>query len=358
MTRREFAMRVCARWSVFGLLVLCSAAGAQEATQAERYVVPGHGSLLLKVPRAWLALSKPLEKPPSVALLFRPASGAAFSVQLTSVWLAPDKLAGFTAESIRSKTQDAATQLLPEAEEKEAALAELRGAESIGYYYSLTSRGAPSGPEDYKYMTQGTVRTGEIVTTFTILHRDPVLPEKAQALRMLAEATHSTEPSVANTLQIRESAQAYELTVPAGRLVMTLPKGGLTRANNPFGGAANHPRYFYFVDHKAFLNLSGWFEPQRKFTSVKALWEGETKEWARRGLPQPKDVSFQKIDNWQVVVYDMPSPTGSSVHVRAHWVQAGTWIEMHISITSKSTSAESRAKMLELIKGIPVRERT
>jgi len=350
-------MCVRARWSVFGLLVLFSAADAQEATQAQRYVIPGHGSLSLNVPRAWMALSKPLEKPPSVVLLFRPASGGAFSVQLTSAWLAPDKLAGFTPESIRSKTQDSATKLLPEAEEKEAAMAELRGAESIGYYFSLTSRGAPSGPEDYKYMTQGTVRTGEIVTIFTILHRDPVLPEKAQALRMLAEAKHSSEPSAATTLQIRESAQGYELTVPAGRLVMTLPKGGLTRANNPFGGAANNPRYFYFVDHKAFLNLSGWFEPQQKFTSVKALWEGETREWARQGLPQPKDVSFEKVGRWDAVVYDMPVPGGSSAQIRAHWVQAGTWIEMHISITSKNTSAESRGKMVEMLKGIRVKER-
>jgi hypothetical protein len=217
LTGREFAMRVRARWSVFGLLVLFSAAGAQEATQAQRYVIPGHGSLSLNVPRAWMALSKPLETPPSVVLLFRPASGGAFSVQLTSAWLAPDKLAGFTPESIRSKTQDSATKLLPEAEEKEAAVAELRGTESIGYYFSLTSRGAPSGPEDYKYMTQGTVRTGEFVTTFTILHRDPVLAEKAQALRMLADATRSSEPSAATTLQIRESAKSYELTVPAGR---------------------------------------------------------------------------------------------------------------------------------------------
>jgi len=339
------------------LLGLLAGAGAQEATQAQRYVIPGHGSLLLNVPRAWLALNKPLEKPPSLALLFRPAQGAAFSVQLTSVWLAPDKLAGFTAESIKSKTQDSATQLLPEAEEKQVAIVELRGAESIGYYYSLTSRGAPSGPEDYKYMTQGTVRTGEIVTTFTILHRDPLLPEKARALRMFADATHSKEPAVSTTLQIRESAQGYELSVPSSRLVMTLPKS-LVRANNPFGGAANNPRYFYFVDHAAFLNLSGWFEPPQKFTSVKALWEGETREWARQGLPQPRDVSFEKIDKWEVVVYDMPSPIGSSAHIRAHWVQAGTWIEMHISITSKSTSAESRAKLLELLKAIQVKEKT
>ena len=351
-------MRVCARWSAFGLLVLFSAAGAQEATQAQRYIVPGHGSLLLNVPRAWMALGKPLENPPSVALRFSPAEGTGFSVQFTSVWLEPDKLAGFTPESIRSKTQDSAKELLPESEEKEAAAVELRGAQSIGYYYSLTSRGAPSGPEDYKYMTQGTVRTGEIVTVFTILHRDPAVPEKAQALRMFAEATYSKEPAVSTALQIRESAQGYELTVPAGRLVMTLPKGGLTRANNPFGGAANNPGYFYFADHKAFLNLSGWFEPQQKFTSVKALWESETTEWARRGLSQPKNVSFKKIDNWQIVVYDIPSPSGSSVHMRAHWVQAGTWIEMHISITSKSTSAKSRGKMMEMLKGIRVKERT
>jgi len=52
----------------------------------------------------------------------------------------------------------------------------------------------------------------------------------------------------------------------------------------------------------------------------------------------------------------MSSPVGSNSHVRAHWVQAGTWIDLHIS-TIQSASAESRNKLLEMLRSIEVREK-
>jgi hypothetical protein len=58
-----------------------------------------------------------------------------------------------------------------------------------GYYYSLTDR-AP-GPGEYKYVTQGTLLTGELMVVFTFLHRDLAMPEKSMVLAMLANATYA-----------------------------------------------------------------------------------------------------------------------------------------------------------------------
>jgi hypothetical protein len=48
-------------------------------------------------------------------------------------------------------------------------------------------------------------------------------------------------------------------------------------------------------------------------------------------------------------------PRGS--HLRAHWVQAGTWIELHLSITSSRASADNRAALLALLGEIRVSEK-
>ena len=57
------------------------------------------------------------------------------------------------------------------------------------------------------------------------------------------------------------------------------------------------------------------------------------------------------------LLYDMALPGGSNSHLRAHWVQAGTWIDLHLSITSQRTSAENRALLKSVLKSIRVRQK-
>jgi hypothetical protein len=345
------------------LCALSRSLGAQEPAQIQQFSIPGHGSLMLRVPAGWKVLSKSLEKPPSVVLRFAPASGDGFNLQVTSVWLDAEKIATFTPDKIKSAVQGAAARLLADAAEKDAALVELRGAQSIGYHASLTQGGTPSDANDYKYVTQGTLRTGEVMTLFTFLYRDPVLPEREQALRMFADASYSATGLTAATaprsdiLQVRELAQSYELSVPASRLVVTLPKGSLFRATNQRGGSADNPRYFFFEDPANHIFVSGWMESERGFSGIKAFWENETTAMGRRGLPAPQDVLFTRIGNWEAILYDQPIPIGTNSHIRAHWLQAGTWIDMHISIAFDGSSAESRAKVMALLKTIQVKER-
>jgi len=164
-------------------------------------------------------------------------------------------------------------------------------------------------------------------------------------------------PSKNETIQINELKEGYELTVPVSQLVMTIPKGGLSQKNIPLGGSTDSPRYFNFEDKALHLIISGWFEPAQRYSGIKKSWDEDRKEWNRRGLPDPQDVSFVKIDNWDAIIYDLRLPAGNNSHIRAHWLQAGTWIDIHISMTSDRPSVESRAKLAALLKTIQVREK-
>ena len=246
--------------------------------------------------------------------------------------------------------------MLDRAAEKEAVVLELRGKETIGHYYSLTDRTSKNTADDYKYISQGTAMTGEVLTVFTFLHRAPTLPEKDLALRMLADATFDDKVPAASAprpdaLQITQTKTGWELAVPVSRLVMTIPNAGMQRTTNP---TVDHPRYFYFSGGG--LNVSGWFEPAQGFNGIEDFWKKEMAAWNKK-LPTPADVEFKKIGNWDAVAYELPIGSASSSNVRAHWVQSGTWIDVHVSITSSAPAAESRAKAIAFLNTIQVREK-
>jgi hypothetical protein len=339
-------------------LALSLPAAAQPALQERQYLVPGHGNLVLNVPTAWRTLDRSLAEPPSVILRMSPAAGDAFYLQITSFRVAPPKLAEITPQYLQQRVQENAKGLLPKAVEPEAKLLELKGNGAVGYYFSLTDKTSRNTPGDYKYVIQGTVLAGEMLTIFTFLHRDPDLQERDWVVRMFADAAYVKGPPAANApadaLQIKQLEKVYELTVPASKLVMTLPQRDFARVTNPAGGA-EHKRYFYFVEGP--LSVSGWFEPAPDFPGLQAFWEKESGAWKSRGLPEPQNVSFTKVGDWDAIVYDVAVPSGSSSHIRAHWVQSGTWIDLHASLAARGSSAETRAKLAEFLQTIRIREK-
>lgn len=157
-------------------------------------------------------------------------------------------------------------------------------------------------------------------------------------------------------LQIYERPDAYELNVPISKVVAFVPKKGLSLKDNRKGGGTDNPRYFYFKDESKNLIISGWFEPAQKYTGAKAMMEKDMKSLAGTTMPPPKDISYMNVGNWDAVMYDHVYPGQLNSHVRAHWLQAGTWIDVHISITSRASSSENRKEMLDLLKAIQVKE--
>jgi hypothetical protein len=249
--------------------------------------------------------------------------------------------------------QSAANAALKEAVEKEVKVLELRGAQSQGYYFLLTDK-AP-GPGEFKYLTQGMLSVGELTVAFTILHREAASDDREKALRVVADAVQSkTEvPAAAapatdssEKLRIAEREKVYELTVPVSKLVMTIPKAGLTQT--PVG---SHPRYFQLTGS---VIVSGWFEAADGFKGISEFWKGESEGLKRQGMTVV-NVEFTKVGNWEVVLYDLPTKVATFANLRASWVQAGTWIDLHLSVPKPG--ADDRAKMLEMLRAIEVRER-
>jgi hypothetical protein len=131
---------------------------------------------------------------------------------------------------------------------------------------------------------------------------------------------------------------------------MTIPRAGLA-PGQIHGRATNGPRYFAFEDKgedkTRRVIISGWFESSDRYPGTRQLLSGVT---------APQAVSFLKVGEWQAVSYEMPiRPAVNNCHLRAHWVQAGTWIDIHLSITSESLNkAELKSQLEGLLKSIRV----
>jgi len=183
----------------------------------------------------------------------------------------------------------------------------------------------------------------------------------ALAASIVAAACSTTgAPRSNESIEITETKTAYRLSVPVSQLTLTLPRGNWSRKDKSAlsGGTAN-PRYFYFEDAKEeSLILSGWFEPDRLYSgSATRQWEKDAAGLKKASLPSPMNVSFEKIGGWDVVLYDQEFSGVVSSHMRAHWVQAGTWIDIHISTMTYDSSIENRRKLRAVLRGISVVEK-
>jgi len=175
-----------------------------------------------------------------------------------------------------------------------------------------------------------------------------------EALRKLGQTNAATEP---DRLTITEGPEVYEVTVPVSRLVMTIPKEGFRQTDEPRSDATASRRYFYLRDTTTNVILSGWFEPQNEFPGMDKFWKAENAAWSQKKLPLPTDVVFKKLGGWDAIVYRMPPAGGSGSHIRAHWLQAGTWIDMHLSSHGKGSADENAERLATLLGRIRVSEK-
>lgn len=157
-------------------------------------------------------------------------------------------------------------------------------------------------------------------------------------------------------LIVAQTGTDYLLRVPVSRLQMTIPSAGLSRQAPDIGGSTDNPRYFNFTDASRGLVLSGWFESADGFTNLPDFWKREQAAWRDHGLPVAENVSMEVISAWQVIFYDVSLPGISNHHMRAHYIGAGTWIDLHVSITGSGPDAASRPALEAVLKGISVSE--
>ena len=147
-----------------------------------------------------------------------------------------------------------------------------------------------------------------------------------------------------------------EITVPASKLLLTIPKGGFGDVDAARSGAQKNPRYFNLADLDKGLVISGWIEPASAFAGFKKFWEGEFGAMKKSGMVPTGEPVPMNTGDWVAMAYEFPLPAGNGTnsHLRAELVKDGTWVDLHISITGSMTVPEARAATLGLLRSIVV----
>jgi hypothetical protein len=171
---------------------------------------------------------------------------------------------------------------------------------------------------------------------------------------VLCSTTGASQEPTGQRLLVNVKDGVYELALPVSRLVVMIPQGQLVPSTSGQGPAS--PRYFSLEDRSAGLVVSGWFEPEQAFKGLDAFWAGEQRGLTQNGI-RIENAVREKSGNWQTVLYDIVLPGGRSSNMRAEWVQSGTWIDVHLSLTTRRPEAENRDALRKVIEAIRVEER-
>jgi len=326
-----------------------------QASQPVTEKLPDSTSLRMTIPDEWKVQRDVIGE--ALNLRIVPAGKSDFMILMTALPLSATSPIS-TAADVRRATEDTGKKQLAGALQKEVVLTEIKTAGGIGYLYHMTDRNPEKGAGDYREGTQGMVLLGTHLMAVTILTHtgdDAIVAQAIDALKTLQIVGEppktSSEP---DRLTITELPDTYEITVPVSRLRMTVPKENFTQGTPAAGGSTASRRYFFLEDKKNHIFLSGWFEPQEGFPGIQKFWASETAAWAREKMPLPESTEFRKLGNWDAVIYQIPRKGGSNSHIRAHWLEAGTWIDLHLSVESDQPKNESAQALQSLLARIRV----
>jgi hypothetical protein len=146
----------------------------------------------------------------------------------------------------------------------------------------------------------------------------------------------------------------FTFTVPQSRVIVKVSDTSL----RPDPGEASRPGYFKVMRREPQLIVSGWLEPGARYKGIKAFWESESKSPAFAGPLAPSRIEMSQNGAWEVVAYDVSLPGGiTSAHLRAERVQAGTWIDLHLSTTATRPPATLRAELTAALGRVEIVEK-
>lgn len=166
-------------------LSFCVLAGDSDTRS---YELPDNGNMQLVVHKSWRDQMRqpPNKLPPTI--VFTPRNGNSFQVLMTPMWAFREGITMPNLSEIKKNVQQSAKEVSAQAVENSIPIRKVKGKQGGGHYFTVTDR-APK-PGEYKYMTQGMIRIGELAATFTILSNDEAKNVVANAIKMLSTAIH------------------------------------------------------------------------------------------------------------------------------------------------------------------------
>ncbi|MDB6093779.1 MAG: hypothetical protein JWM32_1341 [Verrucomicrobia bacterium] len=339
------------------LAVLALLAPAIHATD---FPWPGHGTLTVDLSPDWNVEAKPVG---TVAMNFRltPKSNAPAVFQFAV--LATPASHPVNDQLVMSQLQKATEHYIAGSAEGKYVPQQLTVAQGTGWMAEFTDAalvGKPSVPNDFKVMrTTMVALDNHTVAIGTIQFDDPAAPETSAMMAMLASTRFKAGDAGANDVALKPIDGFYNIAVPDSAVQLKIAAKDLVPATDRIGGGTDSPRYFKLQSPASGLVISGWFEPAERFTGLPKLWKTDAKAMVDGGLPPPQNELFLKAGKWEVVAYeqDLSRSRYSDVHVRAEYTHAGTWIDLHLSLTSPLPANEARAKLVRILTDIGIVEK-
>lgn len=317
-------------------LVIAPVVAGDKTTK--RFTLPGHGYIELMVPNGWHSKVQqpPNQLPPTIT--FSPKDKS-FQVLMTPIWSVQDVMP--SQAKLKEMVKDASETIKEQSIEKILVIKKLNGNHAKGYYYSATDK--QDKPDEYRYLTQGMMITGQLMPSFTILTRDVSKKIVARALEMLGSAQHITNTSAGIGYMTLSAPQAkWKLQFPSNGWKMVQEK----RRPDQTG-------FYYHLTHKSkALNFSVYLDKTDKCKSPVGCRD---MSWS---IPNPsykgaKGVKKSIINRLGVIQFYIDQPMGLPAiqsNILAHNYRDGYWIDIHLSkITKNSVDYD---EMLTFLKNI------
>jgi hypothetical protein len=319
--------RILGRW-----VMLCFAAALvyPQVSSTRRFPIPGHGELALPVPEAWTyeILKPPDDLPPTIT--FSPASGAPFKVVVTAGGGAEPGEQALDTGTIRQQVESAAESATFQAIEKSIKVQELAGPALSGFYFSATDKAPKAG--EYRCVTQGIARVGEIVLAFTILSNDGQEAIVRTALEMLRGAVPRPDREV--------KVAATVVKIPDQDWVISFACPQLANMEEKYSGGN-----YGFRANSGLFNLSLFVEtPQGPGTGHKDCYAYYWPLAKRNPAIAVDTVAVARNANYVRVQYDMVEKFhGQPIRMRNvnyYIAYGGKWIDIHISFIDPTPADE------------------
>ena len=252
-------------------------------------------------------------------------------------------------------TKAIVTEYLKGSVEKKASFVELpinggQGKYSIFTDASLVNK--TPGMDDYKYAVLFLVNYANGCFVYATGLTDD---SSGAGFQNMVKSISSIEPFLAAIIQtppvqIKTNNQGTLIGNAINKTKLLIPSKNLKK--NLVGGKDN-PGYFYFTDTKVGINLSGWFEPVEKFkySSAREYWNADFGK-------VPPDAEYRKVEDWDILLYEMTAPEGfygiCSAHLRVNLVKEDVWIDLHLSKLERKSRTTLHDELVEYLKTLRI----
>ncbi len=323
-------------------------------TQAVEFTWPGHGTIAVDAPANWTLRGAAGGE---VGFTFRGEVDAksAAVLQVTLVALPPDKTAPTHGEA-KDRLEKMVADALPDSVEKTFSPIALKLRQGHGWYVQLTDAslvGKPPEPENLKIMRNAFASLdANTMAVITMQFDDPNSAAPAEMLRIVESLRLQAAKS--DLLRVQHLDDFYELNVPPSRVTLKIPSAGLAPQRANVGGGTASPRYFHFTGSNTGLVASGWFESASRYSNLISFWKGEADGLKRGGQAEPAHVRYGKVGDWETIDYDTAEAGITQSHIRAELTRAGTWIDLHGSLTRDRPAEELHAELKTFLESLVI----